>query len=292
MPSTPKAACSSRAAGTAARSRRASSGVATRSPTSGACRRCVCAALTAAASGISNFSHDVGGYLGHKLVEPCSPELFVRWAQFGAFTPLMQAHGRFEQEAWRYGRDVLDTFRELVILHERLVPYVMAAARTAARTGLPIMRPLALVDPADERAWTINDAYMFGPALWVAPVLEEGAERRRTYLPRGQWIDFWTGGRVTGGRDVVVPAPLERVPVWVREGSIVTTHPAAAIAAGLGEDGLRTRALEATLWGSPSLGRAKVRLADGTAISYLRGRWTVCRPAGAPEREISVMVRE
>ncbi len=101
----------------------------------------------------------------------------------------------------------------------------MAAARTAARTGVPIMRPLALVDPGDERAWTINDAYMFGPALWVAPVLEEGAERRRTYLPRGQWIDFWTGARVTGGRDVVVPAPLERIPVWVREGSIVTTHP-------------------------------------------------------------------
>ena len=178
----------------------------------------VCATLTAAASGISNWSHDVGGYLGHKLVERCAPELFVRWAQFGAFSPLMQAHGRFDQEAWRYSRQVLDIFRDLVLLHERLVPYVMAAARTAARTGVPIIRPLAIADPADERAWTVNDAYLFGPSLWVAPVLEEGAERRRAYLPRGRWIDFWTGAGVEGGREVVVPAPLERIPVWVRAG--------------------------------------------------------------------------
>ncbi len=185
----------------------------------------VAATLTGAASGISNWSHDVGGYLGAKLVEPCAPELFVRWAQFGAFTPLMQAHGRFAQEAWRYGGETLDLFREAVVLHERLVPYVLAAAATAARSGVPIIRPLALTDPGDERAWTISDAYTFGPSLWVAPVLEEGAERRRAYLPRGRWIDFWTGAAVEGGRDVVVPAPLDRIPVWVRHGSIVVTHP-------------------------------------------------------------------
>ncbi len=252
----------------------------------------VCATLTAAATGISNFSHDVGGYLGRKLVERCDPELLLRWAQFGTFTPLMQAHGRFDQEAWRYGRDVLDTFRELVLLHERLVPYVMAAARTAARSGLPIIRPLALVDPGDERSWTINDAYMFGPALWVAPVLEEGAARRRTYLPRGRWIDFWTGAHVAGGRDVVVPAPLERIPVWVREGSILTMHPAESVASGLGDDGTATRPLEATLWGAPRLGHTKALLADGTSIGYRRGRWTVAVPAGAPERPIELRTRE
>lgn len=251
----------------------------------------VTASLTAAASGISNWSHDVGGYLGKMLIERCPPELFVRWAQLGCFTPLMQAHGRFEQEAWRYGPEVLRLFRDFALLHERLVPYILAAAATAARTGLPIIRPLPLVDPGDEMGWTINDAYMFGPSLWVAPVLEEGAERRRVHLPRGTWLDYWTGARCEGGRDVVVPAPLDRIPVWVRAGSIVPTHPAESVASGLDEDGVETRPIEATLWGKPRTGSTKVRLADGTRIGWHRGRWLLQRPPGAPQREISFHCR-
>jgi len=248
----------------------------------------VAATLTAAASGISNFSHDVGGYLGKLLVEPCAPELFVRWAQFGCFTPLMQAHGRFEQEAWRYGGEVLEIFREFVLLHERLVPYILAAAATAHRCGLPIIRPLPLVDPTDDAGWTINDAYMFGPSLWVSPVLEEGEDMHRCHLPRGTWLDFWTGARVQGGRDVTVPTPLERIPVWVRAGSIIVTHPAESVRNGLGEAGVETRPVEATLWGRPRTGRAKVRLADGTTISWVRGAgWSLDRPEGAPPRAVS-----
>jgi alpha-glucosidase (family GH31 glycosyl hydrolase) len=173
------------------------------------------------------------------------------------------------------------------MLHERLVPYILAAAATARRSGLPIIRPLALVDPADDRGWSISDAYMFGPSLWVAPVLEEGAERRRAYLPRGRWIDFWTGARVEGGRDVVVPAPLDRIPVWVREGSIVVTHPSNVVASGLGEDGVSTRPLMATLWGEPRCGHAMARLADDTRIRWEWGEWSVETRPGAPEREIT-----
>ena len=154
--------------------------------------------LTCAATGFSNLSHDVGGYLGRRLAERCEPELLVRWAQLGALTPLMQAHGRFQQEAWTYDGRVLDDYREAVLLHERLVPYIRAAAATAARSGLPIMRPLCLVDPEDPEGWAIPDAYMFGPSLWVAPVLEEGVTERRTYLPRGEWLDWWTGERARG----------------------------------------------------------------------------------------------
>jgi hypothetical protein len=128
--------------------------------------------------------------------------------------------------------------------------------------------------------------------LWVAPVLAEEAERRRAYLPRGRWIDFWTGASVEGGREVVVPAPLDRIPVWVRAGSILALHPADSVAEGLGEEGTATRPIEATLWGRPPLGRAKTRLADGTAISWRRGRWTVELPPGAPRREITVCARD
>jgi alpha-glucosidase (family GH31 glycosyl hydrolase) len=235
----------------------------------------VVASLAAAASGFSNWSHDVGGYLGHRLVERCPPELLVRWLQFGCFTPLMQAHARMPQEPWRYGERVVDLYRAYVLLHEQLVPYIRAAAATATRAGLPIMRPLCLSDPGDPRGWTITDAYGFGPALWVAPVLDEGARDREVPMPRGHWIETWSARLVRGGGEAVVEAPLERIPVWVRNGSIVVTYPPGHVSAGLGDTQESERPLVATLWGRPPLGRTAVRLADGARIAWRQGEWSV-----------------
>ncbi len=245
----------------------------------------VVAALSAACSGFSNFSHDVGGYLGHRLVERCPPELLVRWLQFGCFTPLMQAHARMAQEPWKYGERVLELYRAYVLLHEQLIPYVRAAAGTAARTGLPIIRPLCLTDPSDPRGWSITDAYGYGPALWVAPVLDDGAREREVALPRGEWIETWSGRRVRGGGEEIVAAPLERIPVWVRSGSVVVTYPADHVAAGLGDMDEGDRPLVATLWGRPPLGRTAARLADGTRVGWRGGRWSVVGPAGGGRRE-------
>jgi alpha-D-xyloside xylohydrolase len=243
--------------------------------------------LTCAATGFSNLSHDVGGYLGKRLVERCEPELLVRWAQLGALSPLMQAHGRFQQEAWTYDATILRLYREAVLLHERLVPYIRGAALTAARSGLPIMRPLCLVDPEDPEGWTIPDSFFFGPSLWVAPVLEEGATERRTYLPGGEWIDWWTEQRTEGGRWVDAEAPLDRIPLWVRAGSLLVTYPADEIARGLGEaDPMRP--LEATLWGEPALGRVAARLADGTKIGWRRGAWSVSSNRPVSFREMGL----
>ena len=122
------------------------------------------------------------------------------------------------------------------------------------------------------------DAYGYGPALWVAPVLDEGARSREVALPRGDWIEAWSGERVRGGGEVLAPAPRDRIPVWVRAGSIVVTYPAAHVAAGLGDTPEGQRPLEATLWGEPALGRASAHLADGTTISWRRGTWSVDRP--------------
>lgn len=238
----------------------------------------VAAAISAAASGFSNWSHDVGGYLGHRLVERCPPELLVRWAQLGCFTPLMQAHGRMVQEPWTYDERTLAIYRAYVLLHERLVPYIRAAAATCARSGLPIIRPLHLSAPGGDHGWTVADAYGFGPALWVAPVLDEGAREREVMLAPGEWIETWSGALVRGGREVVVPAPRSTIPVWVRRGSIVVTYPAAHVACGLGDTPEAQRPLEATLWGEPRLGRAAVRLADGTKIAWRDGTWSVDRP--------------
>jgi alpha-glucosidase (family GH31 glycosyl hydrolase) len=240
-------------------------------------RALVAATLSAACTGISNWSHDIGGYLGHRLMERCPPELLMRWVQFGCFTPLMHAHARMPQEPWHYSERVLDRYRAYVLLHEQLVPYVRAAAATAARTGLPIVRPLCLTDPEDSRGWAIADAYGYGPSLWVAPVLDDGAREREVPLPRGDWIETWSGETVRGGGEVVVPTPLDTLPVWVRAGSIVVTHPRAHVAAGLGDVSETERPLEATLWGEPRLGHTAVRLADGTRIGWRRGRWSVDR---------------
>jgi alpha-glucosidase (family GH31 glycosyl hydrolase) len=244
------------------------------------------AALSGACTGISNFSHDIGGYLGHRLVERCPSELLIRWLQFGCFTPLMHAHSRMPQEPWNYGSDVLDLYRAYVLLHEQLVPYTRAAAATAQRTGLPIMRPLCLTDPRDPRGWTLTDAYGYGPALWVAPVLHDGAREREVALPRGDWVETWSDQVVRGGGELVAPAPLERVPVWARTGSIVVTYPAGHVADGLGDVPEPERPLRATLWGRPRLGATAVRLADGTRIAWRDGRWDL--PAG---REVTVATR-
>jgi len=244
-------------------------------------RSLVAATLSAACTGFSNWSHDVGGYLGHRLVERCPPELLVRWLQFGCFTPLMHAHGRMPQEPWCYSEQVLQLYRAYVLLHEQLVPYVRAAAATASRTGLPIVRPLCLVDPEDPRGWSIADAYGYGPALWVAPVLDDGAREREVSLPRGEWIETWSGSEVRGGVEIVVPAPLHRIPVWVRSGSLLVTYPAEHVASGLGDVPESERPLVATLWGRPRRGSAMAGLADGTRVRWRRGRWSVW-----PEREI------
>ncbi len=240
----------------------------------------VVATLSAACSGFSNWSHDIGGYLGHRLVERCPPELLVRWVQFGCFTPLMHAHARMPQEPWHYSDRVLELYRAYVLLHEQLVPYVRAAALTASRTGLPVVRPLCLTDPSDPRGWTITDAYGYGPALWVAPVVEDEAREREVALPRGEWIETWSGRGVVGGGEVVVEAPFELIPVWARSGSIVVTYPASHVARGLGDVAELERPLVATLWGRPRLGSAAARLADGTRIGWRRGRWWVSPDSG------------
>jgi alpha-glucosidase (family GH31 glycosyl hydrolase) len=245
-------------------------------------RTLVVATLTAAASGFSNWSHDVGGYLGERLVARCPKELLIRWAQFGCFTPLMHAHGRFEQEPWTYDAETLSIYRSYLVLHEQLVPYVRAAAATAARSGLPIIRPLSLLEP-DSRGWLVSDAYGYGPSMWVAPVLDAGAVSREVPLPHGRWIDFWTGEAIDGGDTIVCETPLHRLPVFVRDGALIPTYAREDVARGLGNVPDRDRRVELTLWGVPRGHRAVVKLADGTRLT-----WTLDGTTTSPAREVTV----
>jgi hypothetical protein len=113
----------------------------------------------------------------------------------------------------------------------------------------------------------------------VAPVLADGARELEVELPRGDWIETWSGVQVRGGGELIVPAPLAQIPVWVRAGSIVVTYPADHVAAGLGDTPESQRPLIATLWGRPPLGHATARLADGLRVRWSeREGWTASDP--------------
>jgi len=195
----------------------------------------------------------------------------------------MHAHGRFEQEAWTYDPDTLSIYRSFVLLDEQLTPYIRAAAATAARSGLPIIRPLSLIDHTDPRGWSVADAYGYGPSLWVAPVVEANVSEREVPLPRGRWIDFWTGAAIDGGRTIRWATPLHRIPVFVSDGAAIPMYPRGHVADGLGDLPEHERPLELTLWGVPREHRTVMKLADGTRVI-----WSANEIAARPSRELAV----
>jgi alpha-D-xyloside xylohydrolase len=125
-------------------------------------------------------------------------------------------------EVWSYGEEVYGICREYLFLRERLRPYIADRMAEAHEKGTPVIRPLFYDFSEDPEAWTVEDQFLFGPDVLVAPVLEAGARSRQVYLPAGcDWIDVWSGGTYAGGRCVMADAPLGRIPVFVREGPAV-----------------------------------------------------------------------
>lgn len=178
----------------------------------------ILAGQSAGLSGFPYWASDIGGYFGVP-----TDETFVRWSQFGAFSPIMQIHGAGRREPWAFSAETLAVYRRYAALHMDLFPYIYTYAHEAARSGLPIMRALALEFPDDPGVWgdVGEHAYCFGSELLVAPVYYGFSRFRFLYLPRGRWRDFWSGERIEGGRMVERPAPVEQIPVFARAGSII-----------------------------------------------------------------------
>ncbi len=175
----------------------------------------IIAAQTASLSGLPMWGCDIAGYMGN-----ATPELFIRWTQFAAFTPLMMVHMQSNKGPWDYGDKALDTYRTFARLHTALYPYIENTAQAAANEGIPIIRPMAYAFPEDEKASREQFQFLFGPDLLVAPMFQSGTQRA-VRLPRAKWIDFWSGNIEAGDRTVVVDAPLEHIPLFVREGAII-----------------------------------------------------------------------
>jgi alpha-D-xyloside xylohydrolase len=151
------------------------------------------------------------------------PELFVRWFQWGAFQPVMRAHGeRNHNEVWAYGKQAEPILAKFLRLRYQLLPYTYSAAYRSYQTGAPYMRALFMDFPNDPKAADIPDEYMYGPAFLVAPVTEQGETQRTVYLPAGcDWYNYWTNEQLHGGQILTVDAPIDTLPLFVKAGSIV-----------------------------------------------------------------------
>ncbi len=184
---------------------------------------CLRGGLNWALSAPGAWAHDIGGFYG----APPSPGLYIRWAQSGFLSPLTRIHGTTPREPWHFGPDALRIFRDGARLRYRLLPYLFAVARQAHQEGLPMLRPLVLEFPHDRAAADIDDQYLLGGALLVAPVLSESLNPvdRTVYLPKGEWIDFWTGEDLIGGRFLDLTVPLDRLPLFLRAGRLLPTGP-------------------------------------------------------------------
>jgi alpha-D-xyloside xylohydrolase len=186
----------------------------------------IVAGNSAAMCGYSTWSHDIGGYQNTNF-EADKNDLFRRWTQFGAFTPLMQMHrqintGNLEQFPWGYGELSLTNYINYTKLHTALFPYIYSYAKEASTNGLPIIRPLVLLNQADPNVYGINHTYMFGNDLLVAPVNTAVSTARNVYMPAGVWHDFFTHQRYVGGSNVVWNnSNVLQMPLFVRDGAII-----------------------------------------------------------------------
>lgn len=173
-------------------------------------------------SGLSFAGTDVGGFGAD-----CTPELLCRWVQVGAFSPLFRNHssnGSIYQEPWQFDQKTTDIYRKFVELRYQLLPYFYDLFWQGEKNGLPVIRPLVFHYEEDENTWNLNDEFLVGEHLLVAPVLTQGATKRMVYLPKGNWYDFFTGEKYEGERYYLVDAPIDTCPVFAKEGSMIPTY--------------------------------------------------------------------
>jgi alpha-glucosidase len=180
-------------------------------------------------SGVAFTGVDIPGFIGRP-----SPELFARWTQLGTFYPLMRNHAAKTmpfQEPWRFGAKHLELAKAALERRYRLLPTLYSLMHEASESGLPVLRPLLMLDPADREALGAFEQFLFGRDLLVAPITKPGQAKRLVYLPKGQWLEWPNlerpGAVREGGQHIIAEGPLDTVPIWLRAGgAIALTRPA------------------------------------------------------------------
>jgi alpha-D-xyloside xylohydrolase len=177
-------------------------------------------ALSWGMSGAPFYAHDIGGFAGDSL----NAELYIRWTQTGVMSSHTRFHGTSPREPWEFGEDAEEIVREWLDWRYRLIPYLHDCAVEASQTGMPVMRAMPLVFPQEKTSWGFEEQYMLGPSLLVAPVTKSGG-CVEVYLPKGGWYDIWTGERLQGPASINYQAPLNQLPIFGREGTILPLGP-------------------------------------------------------------------
>ncbi len=191
-------------------------------------RRQIPAGLNFELSGLPYWTTDIGGFTSGDPADPAYRELFIRWFQFGAFCPIFRVHGTRtgdQNELWSYGADAQKILTSFDRLRYELMPYTYSLAWRVTSGNYTPMRPLVMDFRTDARAQNIGDEFLYGPSILVAPVTEPNASSRHLYLPKARWYDFWSGKADEGGKTIDAPVTLERIPLFVRGGSIVPMGP-------------------------------------------------------------------
>lgn len=198
------------------------------------------AGLNMGLAGIPWWTSDIGGFLGGDIRDEKFKELLVRWFEWGAFCPVFRMHGERspwyereeeyingvrqltsgqDNEVWSFGEENYEILKKYLFIRENLRDYIREGMKEASETGTPMMRPMFYDFHNDAVCWEIEDQYLFGPDLIIAPVMEEGMVERKLYLPKGaNWVDAFTKQVYEGGQWITVPAPLDIIPVMIREG--------------------------------------------------------------------------
>lgn len=179
-------------------------------------------------SGMPYWTTDIGGYWGTDWTLPSNRELFTRWFQFGTFCPIFRIHGKLERTLYSEQSWDEETRKNLLVfdqLRYRLMPYIYSLAGKVTLEDYTIMRHLIMDYPDDKNVQNIDDQFMFGPAFLVSPIVDEGVTERMVYLPKGEWFDFWTGEKITGGKTILVNSPLSKLPLYIKSGSIIPMGP-------------------------------------------------------------------
>jgi alpha-glucosidase len=222
------------------------------------------AGLNIGLSGVGYWAHCMGGF-----EHPADPELYMRWVQFGMFSPVAMVFGMDHpgyKEPWNYGADALANFKKYDELRYRLIPYIYSNAYTQYKTGMPLMRALVLEYQDDPNTYAIGDQYLFGDNMMVCPVTVKGAQTRTIYLPQGAWFDYWTGKRYSGRQYIHVLTPTDELPLLVKAGSIIPMQSARKY---MDEKPVDELTLE--IFPSATASQFNLYEDDGTSLKYQQG---------------------
>jgi alpha-glucosidase len=236
-------------------------------------------------SGLAFTGPDIGGFYGN-----AEPELFARWIQLGSMMPYFRVHTALnttDQEPWAFGQPYEDIARKYINLRYQLLPYFYSLFAQNAQSGLPILRPMFMADPTDDRLRGIEDAFMVGDALLIAPVLDKGQTEREVYLPQNSsWYDFGSDQSFAGGQTIRAKTPLDTMPIFARAGCVIPRWPVQQYVGQAPIDELHLQVY---------VGNGEVTLYEdaGEGMDYLNGayRWLYFTVKAFPTGGVSIAWR-